>query len=81
MTVLSRASDDARGVAKKYRDVKRIMRAAGWRRLRSASGSHETWISPTGVRITVAGGGSDNKEVPVGTLSKIRRLTGLKDLR
>jgi predicted RNA binding protein YcfA (HicA-like mRNA interferase family) len=67
-------------MAKKYRDVKRALRAAGWEWLRTA-GSHEVWTHPTGGRVVIPGGGKDNLEVPVGTLAKIRRRTGLKELR
>ncbi len=68
-------------MAKKYREVKRILRRAGWRELRSR-GSHEYWLSPDGARsIAIAGGGKDNREVPRGTLANMRKETGLKELR
>jgi predicted RNA binding protein YcfA (HicA-like mRNA interferase family) len=66
-------------MAKKFREVRKALRAAGWTRVRQ-SGSHETWASRDGARVvTVAGKDSDT--VPVGTLAAIRRATGLKDLR
>jgi predicted RNA binding protein YcfA (HicA-like mRNA interferase family) len=66
-------------VAKKFREVRKALRTAGWTRIRQA-GSHETWESPDATRVvTVAGKDSDT--VPVGTLSAIRRATGLRDLR
>jgi predicted RNA binding protein YcfA (HicA-like mRNA interferase family) len=66
-------------VAKKFREVRKALRAEGWVKVRQA-GSHETWESPDGDRaVTVAGKDSDT--VPVGTLAAIRRATGLKDLR
>jgi predicted RNA binding protein YcfA (HicA-like mRNA interferase family) len=66
-------------VAKKFREVRRALRAEGWGKVRQA-GSHETWESPDGSRaVTVAGKNSDT--VPAGTLAAIRRATGLKDLR
>jgi predicted RNA binding protein YcfA (HicA-like mRNA interferase family) len=68
-------------VAKKYREVRWILRRAGWKPLRT-TGSHERWLSPDGTRlITVAGGGKDNREVPRGTLANMRKETGLKELR
>ena len=66
-------------MAKKYREVRSALRAAGWRKVRQ-SGSHETWITEDGARVvTVAGKDSDT--VPVGTLSAMRRSTGLQQLR
>ena len=66
-------------MAKKFREVRKALRADGWRRVRQ-TGSHETWESIDGSRaITVAGKDSDT--VPTGTLAAIRRATGLKDLR
>jgi len=68
-------------VAKKYRDVKRILRAAGWVPLREGKGSHELWVGPDGDTVALATGGKENREVPTGTLASIRRETGLRDLR
>ena len=66
-------------VARKFRDVRKALRAAGWTKIRQA-GSHETWEhANAGRAITVAGKDSDT--VPAGTLAAIRRATGLKDLR
>ena len=63
-------------------EVKVILASAGWTVLRRSSGSHEQWISPDGnQRVTIASGGKENREVPVGTLSRIRRMTGLEELR
>jgi predicted RNA binding protein YcfA (HicA-like mRNA interferase family) len=69
-----------RRLAKKYRDVKRALRRAGWSRQRDARGSHEVWVAPDGRKITLATGGKDNREVPAGTLASIGRRTGLKEL-
>lgn len=67
------------GMAKKYGEVRRALRAAGWVKIPHA-GSHETWESADGTRaVTVAGKESDR--VPSGTLAAIRRATGLKELR
>jgi predicted RNA binding protein YcfA (HicA-like mRNA interferase family) len=66
-------------VAKKYREVRAALRAGGWTIARQ-KGSHETWLSATGERVvTVVGKDSDT--VPAGTLSAIRRSTGLEQLR
>lgn len=67
-------------MAKKYRDVRRILRRAGWARLRT-EGSHEIWRHEDGRRVTVAGGGKNNDDVPAGTLANIRKGTGIEELR
>lgn len=66
-------------MAKKYREVRKLLQDAGWSKVRQ-SGSHETWSSADGKQaVTVAGKDSDT--VPVGTLSAMRRATGLEELR
>ncbi len=66
-------------VPKKYREVREALREAGWEVLRQR-GSHEVWGRPGDpVRIVVAGKGSQT--VPVGTLSSIRKASGLEHLR
>jgi predicted RNA binding protein YcfA (HicA-like mRNA interferase family) len=66
-------------VAKKFREVRRALRAEGWTKVRQA-GSHETWESADRMRsVTVAGKDSDT--VPAGTLAAMRRATGLRDFR
>ena len=66
-------------MAKKFKEVRKALRAEGWTRTRQA-GSHEIWESADGARaVTVAGKSSDT--VPTGTLAAIPRATGLKDLR
>jgi predicted RNA binding protein YcfA (HicA-like mRNA interferase family) len=67
------------GVAKKYRDVRRALRDAGWHIVRQR-GSHEYWRSADGRR-AVAVAGHDRQEVPAGTLASMRRQAGLEDLR
>jgi predicted RNA binding protein YcfA (HicA-like mRNA interferase family) len=68
-----------RWMAKKYREVRRALVAAGWSVVRQ-SGSHEVWGHPDRqARIVVAGKDSDT--VPVGTLGSIRRASGLDELR
>ncbi len=66
-------------MAKKFREVRRALRAAGWILVRT-TGDHEQWRSPAGDRVvTVAG--QNSKDVPVGTLKSIRQSTGLDELR
>ncbi|MEI2702748.1 MAG: type II toxin-antitoxin system HicA family toxin [Baekduia sp.] len=66
-------------MAKKFREVRRALRKAGWTLARTR-GDHEQWLSPDG-RSVVTVAGKDNKDVPVGTLKSIRQSTGLEDLR
>lgn len=64
---------------KKYREVRAALKEAGCEVLRQ-HGSHEVWgKSGETVRIVVAGKAGDT--VPVGTLSSIRRASGLEHLR
>jgi predicted RNA binding protein YcfA (HicA-like mRNA interferase family) len=64
---------------KKYREVRGALEDAGWSVLRQ-HGSHEVWGKPgETARIVVAGKDSDT--VPIGTLSSIRRASGLEYLR
>jgi predicted RNA binding protein YcfA (HicA-like mRNA interferase family) len=64
---------------KKYRDVRKALRDAGWQVVRQR-GSHEVWKHPDRHdRIVVAGRPGDT--VPVGTLASIRRASGLEQLR
>ncbi len=66
-------------MSKKYRDVRTALLEAGWQVLRQR-GSHEVWGRPgESTRIVVAG--RDSQNVPVGTLSSIRRASGLEGLR
>ena len=68
-----------RRMAKKYREVRRALMAAGWHVMHQ-SGSHEVWAHPDRQeRIVVAGKDSDT--VPVGTLGSIRRASGRDELR
>lgn len=67
-------------MAKKYRDVTKALRQAGWRRVRTR-GSHEVWRLADGRDVTLPAGGKGNREVPTGTLGAIRRATGLEELR
>jgi len=64
---------------KKYRDVRSALMDAGWQLLRQR-GSHEVWGKP-GERARIVVAGKDNDTVPIGTLSSIRRASGLEHLR
>jgi len=66
-------------MAKKFRDVRKALRRAGWTLVRT-KGDHEQWRSPDG-RMVVTIAGHDNRDVPVGTLKSIRQSTGLEELR
>jgi predicted RNA binding protein YcfA (HicA-like mRNA interferase family) len=64
---------------KKYREVRTALKEAGWQVVRQR-GSHEIWARPgEEARIVVAG--KDSATVPLGTLSSIRRASGLEHLR
>ena len=66
-------------MARKYREVRTALQAAGWVAIRHR-GSHEVWAKPGQPgRVIVAG--KDGDSVPAGTLSSIRRATGLEQLR
>jgi predicted RNA binding protein YcfA (HicA-like mRNA interferase family) len=66
-------------MAKKYRDVRRALLDSGWSPVRQR-GSHEVWAHPDRAqRIIVAG--KPGATVPQGTLSSIRRASGLDELR
>lgn len=66
-------------MAKKYREVREALKGAGWQVLRQ-KGSHEVWgRAGDDARIVVAGKDSDT--VTPGTLSSIRRASGLEQLR
>ncbi|MFL5816834.1 MAG: type II toxin-antitoxin system HicA family toxin [Conexibacter sp.] len=64
---------------KTVRQIETILRAHGWTHVRTA-GSHRQWVHPdNGHVVTVPG--LPGKQLPVGTLSSIRRTTGIKELR
>jgi len=66
-------------VPKKYREVRAVLQEAGWRVIRQR-GSHEVWAHPDHEqRVVVAG--KPNATVPAGTLSSIRRVSGLEHLQ
>ncbi len=52
---------------------------AGWHRARQ-KGSHQMWRDSTGTRSVIVSG-KDSQTVPAGTLSEMRRRTGMEDMR
>jgi predicted RNA binding protein YcfA (HicA-like mRNA interferase family) len=64
---------------KKYGEVRRALREAGWEVLRQR-GSHEVWGRP-GDRVRIVVAGKDSQTVPIGSLSSIRKASGLEHLR
>ena len=77
--VPSQAVATVTAVAKSYREVRKALAQGGWSILRQR-GSHEVWAHPQREeRIIVAGKESD--PIPTGTLSSIRRASGLEHLR
>ena len=68
------------GMAKKYREVRRILRSEGWLHVRTR-GSHEVWHHADGRSVVLAAGGPENREVAKGTLASIRRSTGIEEIR
>ena len=66
-------------MAKKVKEVIAIIEANGWYHART-NGGHRMFEHPTNpATVVVPGKRSDT--LAVGTLSKIRRTTGLKELR
>jgi predicted RNA binding protein YcfA (HicA-like mRNA interferase family) len=60
----------------KFREVRRIIKADGWR-LVNQEGRHEQYTHPTKPgRVTIAG--KDGADVPKGTLANILAQVGLK---
>jgi len=64
---------------KKYREIRSALEEAGWEVLRQR-GSHEVW-GKAGEQARIVVAGRDRDTVPVGTLSSIRRASGLEHLR
>jgi predicted RNA binding protein YcfA (HicA-like mRNA interferase family) len=64
---------------KKYREVRGALKDAGWIVVRHR-GSHEVW-GKLGQRTRIVVAGKNGDTVPVGTLSSIRRASGLEYLR
>ena len=59
----------------KPREVMEKLKAAGWTEGKGREYAIET-VSPTGYRVPIAN--HPAKDIPIGTLQKIERLTGVK---
>jgi len=68
-----------RAVPKTVRETERILRSHGWRLART-TGSHRQWDHPANPNVVTVPG-APGKEIAPGTLSSIRRATGIKELR
>ena len=66
-------------MAKKVKEMIAIIEANGWHHVRT-NGGHRMFEHPAGP-YTVAVAGKRSAPVPTGTLSQMRRDTGLKELR
>jgi len=66
-------------MSKKVKEVVTILEDNGWTMVRQR-GSHRVYRHPENPHV-VAVSGRWNETLPVGTLSGIRRLTGLNELR
>jgi predicted RNA binding protein YcfA (HicA-like mRNA interferase family) len=64
---------------KKYGEVRAALRSDGWLPIRQR-GSHEVWAKP-GRRERIVVAGKDSAVMSPGTLSSIRRVSGLEELR
>jgi predicted RNA binding protein YcfA (HicA-like mRNA interferase family) len=67
------------GVPKTVRQVEKILRAHGWT-LERTVGSHRQYVHPDNPNVVTVPG-APGKEVATGTLSSIRRASGIKELR
>jgi predicted RNA binding protein YcfA (HicA-like mRNA interferase family) len=62
-----------------YRELVKVLEAAGWQFSRMGKGGHMIYRHPTrSGSIVVAGGGKLSRDVPKGTENAIRRQAGLK---
>jgi predicted RNA binding protein YcfA (HicA-like mRNA interferase family) len=66
-------------VAKSFGQIRKALRQAGWRMQRQ-KGSHQVWVHPNRQRRVVIAG-KDIATAAPGTLSSIRRQSGLECLR
>jgi predicted RNA binding protein YcfA (HicA-like mRNA interferase family) len=66
-------------VPKTVRQIEKILRAHGWTCERTV-GSHRQWTHPDNPYVVTVPG-PPGTEVSVGTLSSIRRTTGISELR
>ena len=60
-----------------FRQIEKIIKADGWYRIKSNSGSHMQYKHPTKTgKVTIAYHGNDT--IPLGTISRILKQAGLK---
>ncbi len=64
---------------KTVREIEKLLRAHGWTHERTV-GSHRQWTHPENPNIVTVPG-VPRKQVATGTLSAIRRASGIKELR
>ena len=64
---------------KTVREVQKILRSHGWILARTV-GSHRQFVHPDNLNVVTVLGAL-GKQIAAGTLSSIRRATGLKELR
>ncbi|MGD9569973.1 MAG: type II toxin-antitoxin system HicA family toxin [Sedimentibacter sp.] len=57
-----------------YKEVVKILRQNGWQ-LKRTSGSHEIYVNAEGKTCPVK---CTSKDIPVGTLKSIEKITGIK---
>jgi predicted RNA binding protein YcfA (HicA-like mRNA interferase family) len=66
-------------VPKTVREIEKILRANGWELARSV-GSHRQYVHPKNSNVVTVPG-TPGKQVATGTLSSIRRASGIDELR
>ena len=64
---------------KTVRQIEKALQAHGWTCVRIV-GSHRQWTHPDNPNVVTVPG-APGKQVPVGTLSSIRRASGIRELR
>ncbi len=69
----------ARAVPKTVREIEKILRANGWGLVRMV-GSHRQYAHPDNPNVVTVPG-APGKQVATGTLSSIRRASGIEELR
>jgi len=67
-------------MARTYGEVIAALRRDGWVHVHT-TGSHMIWRHPEKGQVTIAAGGKLGRSVAHGTLVRIRKVTGLDDLR
>jgi len=64
---------------KTVREIERILRDSGWTLVRTV-GSHRQYVHPDNPNVVTVPG-APGKQVATGTLSSIRRASGIQELR